>query len=168
MKSVNKRLRVVNIYSKYAWVVPMKDKKSITITNTFQKILNEFLNFKCSKFYNRSMKTWLQDNDMEMYSTHNGAKSVVAERFIRTLKNNRYKYMTSVSQNVYIDKLHNIVKKYNNAFHSTIKMKPVDLKSSIYFVFSVEKNDNDPKFEVGDHVRISKYKNIFAKGYAPN
>ena len=100
------------------------------------------------------MKSWLQDNDKEMYSTHNGEKAVVAERFIRTLKNNRYKYMTSVSKNVYIDKLHNNVKKYNNAFHSTIKMRPVDLKSSTYVDFSVVKNNNDPKFEIGDHVRI--------------
>ena len=114
------------------------------------------------------MKSFLQNNDIEMYSTHNEGKSVVAERFIRTLKNKIYKYMTSISKNVYIDKLDDIVNKYNNTYHSTIKMKPVDVKSSTYIDSSKEINDKDPKFKIGDIVRISKYKNIFAKGYVPN
>ena len=75
--------------------------------------------------------------------------------------------MTSVSKNVYIDKLGDIVDEYNNA-HRTIKMKPVDVEDNTYIDFEKEVNDKDPKFEVGDHVRISKYKNIFAKGYMPN
>ena len=74
------------------------------------------------------MKSWLEKNDIEMYSTHNEGKSVIAERFIRTLKNKIYKYMTSISKNVYIDKLEDIVSKYNNTYHSTIKMKPGDVK----------------------------------------
>ena len=85
------------------------------------------------------MKLWLEKNSMEMYSTHNEGKSVIAEKFIRTLKYKIYKYMTSVSKNVYVDKLDDIVNKYNNTYHSTIKMKSVDT------------------------VRISKYKNIFFK-----
>ena len=76
--------------------------------------------------------------------------------------------MTSVSKNVYIDKLDNIVDEYNNTYHRTIKMKPVDAKDNTYIYFKKEVNDRDPKFKVGDHVRISKYKNIFAKGYTPN
>ena len=76
--------------------------------------------------------------------------------------------MTSVSKNVYIDKLDDIVNKYNNTYHSTIKMKPVDVKSSRYIYSSEEISDEDPKFNIGDIVRISKYKNIFAKGYVPN
>ena len=103
-----------------------------------------------------------------MYSTHNEGKSVVAERFIRTLKNKIYKYMTSISKNVYIDKLDDIVNKYNNTYHSTIKMKPVDVKSNTYIDSSKEINDKDPKFKIGDIVRISKYKNIFVKDYVPN
>ena len=103
-----------------------------------------------------------------MYSTHNEEKSVVAERFIRTIKNKTYKYMTSISTNAYIDRLDDIVDKYNNTKHRTIKMKPIDLKDNTYIDFDKEVNDNDSKFKVGDHVRISKYKNIFAKGYAPN
>ena len=168
-------LCVIDIYSKYPWVIPLKDKKGTTITNAFQKILkdsnrrpNKIWFDKGSKFYNRSMKSWLEKNDIEMYSTHNEGKSVVAERFIRTLKNKIYKYMTSISKNVYIDKLDDIVNKYNNTYHSTIKMKPVDVKSSTYIDSSKEINDKDPKFKIGDIVRISKYKNIFAKGYDPN
>ena len=103
-----------------------------------------------------------------MYSIHNEGKSVVAERFIRTLKTKIYKYMTSISKNVYIDKLDDIVNKYNNTYHSTIKMKPVDVKSNTYIDFNKETNIKDPKFNIGDIIRISKYKNIFAKGYTPN
>ena len=103
-----------------------------------------------------------------MYSTHNEGKSVIAERFIRTLKTKIYKYMTSVSKNEYVDKLDNIVDEYNNTCHRTIKMKPVDVKGNTYIDFEKEVNDKDPKFKVGDHVRISRYKNIFAKGYTPN
>ena len=103
-----------------------------------------------------------------MYSTNNEGKSVVAERFIRTLKNKIYKYMTSISKNVYIDKLDDIVKKYNNTYHTSIKIKPVDVKDNTYIDFKKKVNDKDPKFKVSDHVRISKYKNIFAKGHMPN
>ena len=106
--------------------------------------------------------------DIEMYSIHNEEKSVVAEKFIRTLKNKIYKYMTSVSKNVYIDKLDDIVNEYNNTYHRTIKMKPVDVKDNTYIDFEKEVNGKYPKFEVGDRVRISKYKNIFAKRYMPN
>ena len=76
--------------------------------------------------------------------------------------------MTSKSKNVYIDKLDDIVNKYNNKYHRTIKMKPVDVKSSIYFDFNKENNKEGLKFKVGDHVRISKYKKVFAKGYVSN
>ena len=103
-----------------------------------------------------------------MYSIHNEGKSVVAERFIKTLKNKIYKYMTSITKNVYIDKLDDIVDEYNNTYHKTIKMKPIDVKDNTYIDFEKEVNDKDPKFKIGDHVRISKYKNIFAKGYMPN
>ena len=98
-----------------------------------------------------------------MHSIHNEGKSVIAERFILTLKNNIYKYMTTISKNVYIDKSDDIVDEYNNTYHKTIKMKPVDIKDNTYTDFEKEVNDKDPKFKVGDYVRISKYKDIFAK-----
>ena len=107
-------------------------------------------------------------NDIKMYPTHNEEKSVVAERFIRTFKNKIYKHMTSISKNVYIDKLDDIVNEYNNKYHGTFKMKPVDVKNNTYIDFGKESNDKDLKFQVGDHVRVSKYKNIFAKRYTPN
>ena len=157
-KGIRFLLCVIDIFSKYAWVIPLKDKIGITITNTFQKILKESNHkrnkkwaHKGSEFYNRSMKSWLEKNAIEMYSTHNGGKSVVTGRFVRTLKNKLYKCMTSVSKNVYIDKLDDIVNKYNNTYHSTIKMKPVDVKST-----SKEINDKDPKLKIVDIVRISK------------
>ena len=100
-----------------------------------------------------------------MYSTHNEGKCVVAERFIKTLKN---KYMTSISKSVYIDKLDDIVNEYNNTYHRTIKMKPIDIKNNAYINIGKEVNDKDPKVRVDDHVKISQCKNIFAKGYTPN
>ena len=103
-----------------------------------------------------------------MYSIHNEGKSVVAERFIRTLNTKIYKYMTLVTKNVYINKLDDIVGEYNNTYHRSIKLKPVDFEDNTYIYFKKEVNDKDPKFKVGDHIRISKYKNIFAKGYMPN
>ena len=114
------------------------------------------------------MKSWLEKNDIEVYSTHNEVKFVGAERFIRTLKNKICKYMTSVSKNVHIYKLDDIVNKYNNTCHSTVKLKPVNVKSNTYINSSKEINDKEPQFEIGDIVRISKYQNIFEKGYTPN
>ena len=103
-----------------------------------------------------------------MYSIHNEGKSVVTEKFIRTSKAKIYKYVSLVSKNVYIDKLDDIVYEYINAYHRTIKIKPVDVKDNTYIDFEKEINDKDAKFKVRDHVRIFKFKNIFAKGYMPN
>ena len=139
----NKGLRlllcVIDIFSKYAWFVPLKDKKSASIVDAFQKILDDSNRTpskiwvdKGREFYNSSFKKWLKDNDIEMYSIHNEGKSVVAERFIRTLKTKIYKYMTSMSKNVYIDKLNDTVNECNNTYHRTIKMKPVDVKDNAY------------------------------------
>ena len=115
-----------------------------------------------------SFKKWLKDNDTETYSIHNEGKSVVTERFIRTLKNKIYKYMTAISKNVYFDKLDDIVNEYNNTYHRTIKMKLVDVKDNTYIDFEKEVNNKYPNFKVDDYVRISKYKNIVAKGYMSN
>ena len=127
-------LYVMDICSQYTWIVSLKNKKDVTIVNDFQKNLDDSKRKldkiwvdKGSEFYNRSVKSWLEKNDVEIYSTHNEGKSVVAERFIRILKNQIYKDMTSISKNVYIEKLHDIVNEYNT-YHRTIKMKPVDVK----------------------------------------
>ena len=155
---------------------PLKDKKGIiSIVNAFQKILddskrkpNKIWVGKGSEFYNNSFKKWLQDNDIVMYSTNNEGKFVIAERFITKLKNEIYKYMTSISKNIYIDKIDDIVKEDNNKYQTSIKMKPVDVMDNTYINFKKEINDKNPTFKVGDYVRISKYENIFAKGYMPN
>ena len=103
-----------------------------------------------------------------MYSIHNEGKSVVAERFFRTLKTKIYKLMNSISKNMYIDKLYDIVNEYNNTCHRTIQMKPVDVKDKTYIDSMDLHSNKDPKLKVGDHVRISTYKYLFAKGYTPN
>ena len=103
-----------------------------------------------------------------MYSAHNEGKSVAVERFSRTLRNIIYKYMTSIPKNVYIDKLDDVVNKYNNTYHRTTKMRLVDVKSSTYIDSSKEINDKDLKLKIGDIFRRSKYKNNFAKGYVSN
>ena len=181
-KGIRFLLCVIDIFSKYPWVVPLKDKKGISIVKAFQIILkqsnsrqrakgtsakhlkpNKIWVDKGSEFYNAYFKKWLRDNNIVMYSTHNEGKSVVAERFIRTLKSKIYNYMTSISKNVYIDKLDDIVDEYNNTYHTTIKMKPIDVKDNTYINADKEVNNKDPKFKVGDRVRISKYKNTFAK-----
>ena len=136
----------------------------LTHSENLKRIQSKFR----SEFYNSSFKRWLKDNDIEMYLTNKEGKSVIAERFIRTLKTKIYKYMTSISKNGYINKLYDIVKEYNNTYYTTIKMKPVDVKHDTYIGFKKEMNSKDPNFKVGDHVKISKYKNIFAKGCVPN
>ena len=159
----------IDLFSRYAWVVPLK---GTSIVNAFQKIIsegrrpNKIWVDQGSQFYNNSFKGFLKTNNIEMYSTYNEGKSVVAERFIRTLKNKIFKHMTAISKNVYFDVLDDIVNKYNNAVHRSIKMKPTDVTSDSYAEYNEDKKD--PKYKVADHVRISKYKNIFAKGYAPN
>ena len=116
----------------------------------------------------RLMNLWLKDKNIETYSTHNEGKSTVSKKDIRTLKKKIYKYMTSISENVYIGQLNDIVDKYNKTYSRTIKMTPIHVKSTSYTDLNVENNEKDPKFTVDDHVRISKYKNIFGQCYIPN
>ena len=103
-----------------------------------------------------------------MYSTYNEGKSVVAERFIRTLKNKIYKHMTAISKNVYFDVLDDIVNECNSTNHKTIKIKPIDVKSDFFAEYNEESKEKHPKFKVGNHARISKFKYVFPKGYTPS
>ena len=98
-----------------------------------------------------------------MYSSHNEEKPLVAERFTRTLKNKIFKHITAIWKNVYFDVLDDMVNKYNNTVHTTIKMKPIDVTYNFYAEYNEDSNNKDSEFKVGDHVRISKYKKIFAK-----
>ena len=173
-KGIKYLLCVIDLYSKYAFVIPLKDKKGISILNAFDKIIKQY-NRKPNKiwvdqggeFYNNIFKKWLSDNDIIIYSTYNEGESVVAERFIRTLKSKLYKHMTAIGKNVYYHVLDDVVNKYNNTKHSTIKMKPIDVKNNKR-VYIDEHNEKRSRFKVNDRVRISKFKNIFAKGYTPN
>ena len=130
---------VIDLFSKYVWVVLLKDKKGVSIVNAFKSILkksnrkpNKILLDQGSEFYNNVLKKFLKDSDISTYSTYNEGKSVVAERFIKTLKNKIYKHITAISRNVYFDVLDDIVDEYNNTYHKTIKMKPVDVKSDSF------------------------------------
>ena len=161
--------------SKYTFFVPLKDTKGISIVNAFNKIIkqsgrkpNKIWVDQGSECYNRNFKKWLSSSDISMYSTYNEGKSVVAERFIRTLKNKLYKHMTATGKNVYYNVLDDIVGEYNNTKHSTIKMKPKDVKDDNKRVYIDEHNKKVSRFNVGDRVRISKFKKIFVKGYTPN
>ena len=133
-KNIKYLLCAIDLYSKYAFAVPLKGKKGISVTNGFNKIIkqsgrkpNKIWVDQGSEFYNHVFKRWLSKNNIIMYSTYNEGKSVVAERFIRTLKNKLYKHMTATGKNVYYDVLDDIVNEYNNTKHNTIKMKPKDL-----------------------------------------
>ena len=163
----------IDLFSKYAWFVSVKHKRGITIVNAFQKIMSKCKPIKIwvdqgGEFYNKLFKRFLKINNIEMYSTYNEGKSVVAERFVRTLRNKIFKHMTAFPKNVYFYVLDDIVDKYNNTVHKSIKMKPIDVTSDSYADYNEDSNVTKPKFNVGYHVRISKYKNIFAKGYTQN
>ena len=134
-KGIKYLLCAIDLFSKYAFVVPLEDKKGISIVNAFDKKIkqsnkkpNKIWVDQGSEFYNRDFEKWLLSNNIIMYSTYNEGKSLVAERFIRTLKNKLYKHMTATGKNVYYDVLDDVVNKYNNTWHNSIKMKPIDVK----------------------------------------
>ena len=135
-KGIRYLLCVIDLFSKYAFVVPLKDKKGASVVKGFEKIVsksgrqpNKIWVDQGSEFYNKTFKNWLKDEEREMYSTYNEGKSVVAERFIRTLKNKLYKHMTAIGQNVYWNVFDDVVAKYNNTINKSIGMKPKDVKS---------------------------------------
>ena len=172
----------------------MKDKKSVTATNAFQKILdnskrkpNKIWTDQGSEFYNKSSKKMLQENNTGMFSTHNEGKSVVVNKIYKQMtavsKNvyfdflddivneynyKIYKHMTAVSKNVYFDVLDDIANELNNTYHRTIKMKSIDVKTDSFAEHNEKSTEKDPRFKIGNYVMILKYKNIFAKSYTPN
>ena len=174
-KEIKYLLCVIDLFSRYAWVIGLKNKKGESIVEGFKKILssgrkpNKIWVDHGSEFYNNKFKSFLKENDIEIYSTFNEGKSVVAERFIKTLKNETYKHMTYIGKNVYFNVLDDIVKKYNNTVHSSIKMKPkhVEAKgfpeSKGFPEYVEESNEKDPKFKVGDHVKIQNIKMFLLK-----
>ena len=136
-KGIKYLLCAIDLYSKYVFVIPLKDKKGISIVNAFDTIIkqskrkpNKIWVDQGREFYHNNFKKCLSDKNIIMYSTYNEGKSVITERFIRTLKNKLYKHMTATGKNVYYDVLDDVVNKYNNTKHSTIKKKPIDVKDN--------------------------------------
>ena len=166
-------LLVIDIFSKYGWIIPLKNKEGKTVASALKTIFKErkpekMWVYKGKEFYNRDVKGLI-----ELYSTENEEKSSVVERWIRTMKEKMCKYFTDNNTNVYIDILPDLVKDYNNTKHSSIKMTPVEA-SEKENELTVWRNlypnrldilDTNPKFSVGDKVRVSKKKTLFEKGY---
>ena len=172
-KSFNYLLSVIDIFTKYTWVKTLKDKTGKTVLNAFIEIVNDS-NHKPSKLwvdqgrelYNQLMQEWL-DNNILMRSAYNEGKSVIAERFIKTLKAKIYKKMTVDDSKSYLKYLNKIVDHNNNSYYHSIKKTPINADYSA-LTEKIERNLQAPKFKVNDRVRITKYKNIFGKYYTKN
>ena len=154
-KGIKYLLCAIDLFSRYAWVIPIKDKKGTSIVNAFQKILSDYKRKpnkiwadQGKEFCNNSFKDFLKINNIDMYSTCNKGKFVVAERFIRTIKTKIHKYITVISKNVYYNVLDDIVNKYNNTVHKTIKTKPFDVTDDSYTEYNEDSNNKNPIFKV--------------------
>ena len=172
-------LTCIDIFSKYSWVIPLKDKKGITIKNALQRIFKQrkpkFLwTDKGKEFYNKQVQDLLNENNIKLYSTNNSEiKSAVVERFNRTFKNMMYKKFTENNNTIFYNILDELVNNYNNKYHSTIRMTPIEgskkiNEKKIKNIYNFEKTKKLGKFKIGDRVRISLEKNIFEKGYETN
>jgi len=174
-------LNVEDVFSKFAWSIPMKDKTGETTLDAFKLIIKQSGRIpkyiwvdEGREFYNKLMTEWLKKNDIVRYSTHGEHKSAVVERFNRTLKTNMWKRFTAENTRNWISMLDKLMNDYNNRYHNTIKMTPieaskkeneVEVLNNQGFVARVIKKH---KFKVGDKVRISRIKALFEKGYLPN
>ena len=182
-KGIKYLLMVIDVFSKYGWIRGLKDKKTETVGKAFDDIFKSkrkpkmFWTDKGSEFISNHFKEFLKREGIKLYHTENEEKSSVVERWNKTIKTNMWKMFTTNNNTVYWDKINKLVDNYNNARHSSIKMTPVEA--------SKKKNENkvwanlygdsiyikpgQPKFSIGDRVRISKYKRkVFDKGYTPN
>ena len=173
---------VIDVFSKYGWIVPLKDKKGESVAEAFKTIFKEgrkpqyLWTDKGKEYYNKHVKDLLEKSSIKLYSTENEEKSSVVERWNRTIKSKMWKQFTVQGNTMYLDMLPKLVNQYNNTKHSSIKMTPVEASNkknegTVYFNLygDMETSKQKPKFKVGDKVRISKYKrNVFDKGYTPN
>jgi len=169
-------LTVIDLFSKFAWAIPLKTKTGKEMIASFLKLLrhrkpNKLWTDAGKEFVNMEFKKFLTGNGIELYQTYNEGKAVVVERFNRTLKEKKWRYFTESQSNKYLEVLPQILSAYNNTFHSTIKMTPVqgskkENEHKIRYVSYPVKEK--PKFKIGDRVRIYKYKKQFEKGYETN
>ena len=172
-EGVNFLLLVIDIFSKYGWIVPLKNKKGETVANALKTIFKErkpekLWTDKGREFYNKDVKELI-----ELYSTENEEKSSIVERWIRTMKEKMWKYFTDNNTYNYMNVLPNLVKDYNNTVHSSTKLTPIDASKEEneltvwrnLYPDRYKINNLTPKFSVGDEVRITKKKKVFEKGY---
>jgi hypothetical protein len=174
-------LCVIDCYCKFAWVEPLKTKTGLETAKAFERIFEQGripynLQFDQGKeFYNDKVKALLKEKDINYYSTDSDKKAAIVERFNRTLKSRMWKYFTANETRKWIDVVQKMVDDYNNTYHSTIRMNPVEASKpgnslavwfNIYGAYLNAKYDT-PKYKVGQTVRISKYRSIFEKGYLP-
>ena len=172
-------LNVIDLFSKTAYSVPLKSKSSENIINAFEKLFKKRKPKKLwtdrgTEFVNNNFKNFLKTNNIELYHVHNEGKACVVERFNRTLGELIQKHLTTTNSSKYVDVLEDIIKLYNNRYHSSIKMTPFEAskpenKEKVFKnIYSNVTIDTKQKFKVDDRVRIYKYKPLFAKGYKPN
>ena len=172
-RGVKYLLAVIDVFSKYGRLIPLKDKTGKFVASALKTIFEERKPEKMwvdkgKEFYNKDVKDLI-----ELYSTENEEKSSIVERWIRTMKEKMWKYFSTKSTNVYMNVLSDLVKEYNNTRHSSIKMTPVKASKKEneltvwrnFYPEHLEIYDIKPKFSVGDKVRISKKKKTFEKGY---
>ena len=172
-------LLVIDTFSKYGWIVPLKNKKGETMVKAFKTIFEEgrtpgkLWTDKGTEFYNKNMNDLRKLHKIELYNTENEEKSSIAERWIRTMKEKMFKYFTDNNTYNYIDVLPDLVEDYNNTVHSSTKLTPIEAskKKNELTVWRNLYPDRyktsrlNPKFSVGDEVRITKKKKVFEKGY---
>ena len=172
-------LTCIDIFSKYSWVIPLKDKKGINVKNALQKIFKQrickFLwTDRGKEFYNKQVQDLLNENNIQLYSTNNSEiKSSVVERFNRTFKNMMYKKFTENNNTIFYNIIDDLVNEYNNKYHSTIKMTPIEgskkiNEKKIKNIYNFDKTKKLGKFKIGDRVRLSLEINIFEKSYETN
>lgn len=176
-------LNVMDVFSRYAWSRPLKNKDSKSVLNALKDIIykskrkpNRLWVDQGKEFYNRDMKNFLKDNDIEIYSTYGENKASIIERFNKTMKEIMFKYFTSNNTRRWVDVLDEIIKKYNSRKHKTIGMTPKEaskIENEEIVIENTypkveEKVKEKPKFKIGDFVRISRIKGTFEKGYLPN
>ena len=178
-KGYNFLLTVIDNVSKYAWGIPLKNKTGVELAKALKELFKKgrvpknLHVDKGTEFYNRQVKTLLETYKVHLYSTFSEKKASICERFNRTLKNNMWKQFSVQGSYKWIRILPELMQCYNNRVHRSIKMKPIDvsIEQEDTLVKLLNRNKlkfRKPKFKVGDHVRISKYKGIFEKGYTPN
>lgn len=173
-------LTVIDIFSKFAWAFPIKNKTGIEVTKAMEKILKSgsvpknLHTDEGKEFFNSTFRKLMESYKINLYHTYSTKKAAIVERFNRTLKNKMWKMFSIQGSYKWVKALQSLVDEYNNTFHRTIKMKPIDVDGSCQerLLTTIYANINEirrkPKFKVGSYVRISKYKSLFEKGYTPN